>query len=100
MVVVRGVNLYPSLIEEVVRAEPEVAEYRVTLDLRGAMHELTLEIEPAADSRNSLALPARIAGRLHALLNLRVPVRLVSPGELPRFEMKARRWVRLTEGVV
>lgn len=100
MVVVRGVNVYPSLIEEVVRSQKEVAEYRVHLDARGAMMEMALEVEPSAECANPANVPDRLTQALQAVLNLRVPVQLASPGSLPRFEMKARRWVRVTEGVV
>jgi phenylacetate-CoA ligase len=97
MVVVRGVNIYPSLVEEIVRAYPEVAEYRVQLDCRSAMAELSLELEPAANSPGLASLAQRLEQSLQAALNLRVPVILLPPGSLPRFEMKAQRWVRLTE---
>ena len=97
MVVVRGVNVYPSLVEEIVRAYPEVAEYRVQLDCRSAMPELSLEVETAANSPGLASLPRRLEQSFQTALNLRVPVVLVPPGSLPRFEMKAQRWVRVTE---
>jgi phenylacetate-CoA ligase len=97
MVVVRGVNVYPSLVEELVRAHPEVAEYRVQLDCRNAMPELSLEVEAAADSPGVATLPRRLEQSFQTALNLRVPVVLVPAGSLPRFEMKAQRWVRVTE---
>ena len=97
MVVVRGVNVYPSLIEEIVRACPEVAEYRVQLDCRQAMAELSLELEPAADCVAPKSLQQRLEQSFKSALNLRVPVQLLAPGSLPRFEMKSQRWVRVTE---
>ena len=97
MVVVRGVNVYPSLVEAIVRGYPEVAEYRVQLDCRNAMTELSLEVEPVADSPGLASLPQRLEQSFQAALNLRVPVVLLPAGSLPRFEMKAQRWVRVTE---
>jgi phenylacetate-CoA ligase len=97
MVVVRGVNVYPSLIEELVRARPEVAEYRAQLDCRQAMAELTLEVEPEPTRGDPLVLQKELERSLQTALNLRVPVRLLPPGSLPRFEMKAQRWKRVTE---
>ena len=97
MVVVRGVNVYPSVVEEIVRAYPEVAEYRVQLDCRSAMTELSLEVETAANSPGLASLPRRLEQSFQTALNLRVPVVLVPAGSLPRFEMKAQRWVRVTE---
>jgi phenylacetate-CoA ligase len=96
MVIVRGVNVYPSAVEDIVRAFPEVTEYRVQLDCRQAMIELALEVEPA-DSAASSELQRRLEQTFQSSLNLRVPIRLLPPGSLPRFEMKAQRWVRVTE---
>ena len=97
MVVVRGVNVYPGLVEEIVRGFPEVAEYRVEIDLRHSMAEITLEVEPREASAEGAGVRERLERALQTVLNLRVPVRLLTPGSLPRFEMKAQRWTRLTE---
>ena len=96
MIVVRGVNIYPGLIEEIIRGFPEVAEYRVEIDCRQAMAELSLEIEPNGDGVEGSYLQRSVERALQTVLNLRVPVRLLPPGSLPRFEMKAQRWTRLT----
>jgi phenylacetate-CoA ligase len=97
MVVVRGVNVYPSLVEEIVRADPDVAEYRVQLDCRNAMTELSLEVETLATSPGLRSLPRRLEQSLQTALHLRIPVTVLPPGSLPRFEMKAQRWVKLTD---
>ncbi len=97
MVVVRGVNVYPSFVEEIMRSSPEVAEYRVQLDCRNAMIQMSVEVETAPDCVELEALQDRIEHSFQSALHLRVPVRLLAPGTLPRFEMKAMRWVRITE---
>ncbi len=97
MVVVRGVNVYPNLIEEIVRSCPEVAEYRVRLDCRHALAELSLEVEPAPEAAERNALARRLQETIQAALNLRVPVKLLAVGSLPRFEMKARRWLKVSD---
>jgi phenylacetate-CoA ligase len=97
MVVVRGVNVYPSLIEELVRGRPGVAEYRAQLDCRQAMAELLLEVEPEPTHGDPQLLQKELERSLQTALNLRVPIRLLPPGSLPRFEMKAQRWKRVTE---
>ncbi len=97
MVVVRGVNVYPSLIEQIVRAYSEVTEYRVHLDCRGALAELSLQAEIVAQCSNPSSLQRQLEQAFQTALNLRVPVHLLGPGSLPRFEMKANRWVRITE---
>jgi phenylacetate-CoA ligase len=93
MVNVRGVNVYPAAIEAVVRAFPEIAEFRSTVSRSHEMRVLTLEIEPIAGAAASEDLAAAVARRLREALGLNVHVKGVSPGALPRFEMKARRFV-------
>jgi phenylacetate-CoA ligase len=93
MVVVRGVNVYPSLVEEIVRAYPEVTEYRVQFERRSAMIEMSLEFEADLES-STPSLQTRLEHSLQTALNLRVPVHPLPPGSLPRFEMKAQRWIK------
>ena len=95
MVVVRGVNVYPSLVEEIVRSHNGVAEYRVQLDCRQAMIDLSLDVE-TTDTTQGVQLKDRLEHSFKTALNLRVPVQIVPPGSLPRFEMKAQRWVKVT----
>lgn len=87
MIVVRGVNLYPSALEAVVRTVPEIAEYRVLVAQGGTLGEVTLEIEAPAPAA------AQLERALAAAFSLRLPVRCVPEGSLPRSEMKARRWI-------
>jgi len=94
MVIVRSVNLYPAAVEEVLRAFGDVAEYRVEISTPSTMAELTLLLEPAPDCLDPDALGEAVAAALRSAFNLRIPISLVSPGALPRFELKARRWVR------
>jgi phenylacetate-CoA ligase len=94
MVVVRGVNVYPSLVEEIVRACPEICEYRVQLDSRDALAEVSVEIE-APDTDDTNAVAARLAESFQATLNLRVQVKVLPSGSIPRAEMKAQRWNRI-----
>ncbi len=92
MVVVRGVNVYPAAVEEVLRDVGGVAEYRVCVSQKLGLAELTLEVEPEPAAVNGLA--HHIEARLRDALSLRIAVTIVEPGALPRFEMKARRWLR------
>jgi phenylacetate-CoA ligase len=89
MVIVRGVNLYPSAVEEVVRNLPEITEYRVTVHKGAGLAEVSLEIE----SNGAKGLAAHLSSAFESAFSLRIPVREVPGGTLPRFEMKARRWV-------
>ena len=95
MVVVRGINVYPSAVEDVVRAVGGVAEYRVEVHTRRAMPELSLKIEVTPDHPDPAGLAPRLEAAVSSALGLRIAVSTVPFGELPRFEMKARRWVKL-----
>jgi phenylacetate-CoA ligase len=86
MAVVRGVNVFPSAIDEVLHAFPEVVEHRSTVVRRGEMDELVVEVE------DHLAEPGRIAEELRVRLGLRVEVRLAPAMSLPRSEGKSRRF--------
>ncbi len=98
MVNVRGVNVYPAAIEAVVRRFPEIVEFRSTVSRSHEMRSLSLEIEPAPGTEGAEALVAAVGKRLREALGLTVPVRVVAPRTLPRFEMKARRFVVEEEG--
>lgn len=89
MVVVRGVNLYPSAVEAAVRQVPEIDEYRVVIGRRGALLEIELQIESADDRA-----VAHLERALTAAFALRIPVTRVAAHTLPRFELKARRWIK------
>jgi phenylacetate-CoA ligase len=91
MISIRGVNVYPAAIESVVRAFPEIVEFRSTVSRDGALRSLSLEIEAAPDA--APVIQRKLAQRLLDALGLTVPVRIAQPGSLPRFEMKARRFV-------
>ena len=95
MVIVRGVNVYPSAIENILRAAGGVGEYRVEVRSTRALADLRIEVEPAPDCRDDAGLASRLEAALHDTLGLRVAVLAVPRGKLPRFDMKARRWVRL-----
>jgi phenylacetate-CoA ligase len=89
MMIVRGVNVFPSSVEQIVRSFPEVAEYRLTVRKVAEMDELELEIE------DRLGAPERVAHEVRTRLGLRVEVRCAELGSLPRFEGKGRRFVDL-----
>jgi phenylacetate-CoA ligase len=94
MLVVRGVNVYPSAVEEILRANEHVAEYRVHVSQVQALVEMSIQIEPRPECTDTAGLVDRLEQAFQTNLSLRVPVTLVPFGTLPRFEMKARRWVR------
>lgn len=92
MINVRGVNVYPASVEAVVRRFPEVLEFRSAVSRAGAMRALRVEldVDAGADSR---AVAGDVAAALREALGLTVPVDVVESGALPRFEMKASRFI-------
>ena len=94
MVIVRGVNVYPTAVEQIIRSCDGVAEFQVKLATERALTEMRVEIEPAANCRNAGDLAGRVEKAFEIALALRVSVNVVAPGALPRFEMKAKRWVK------
>jgi phenylacetate-CoA ligase len=87
MVVIRGMNVFPSAVEQILRESPGVGEFRITFytDPR-AMDEIKVEVELAQP------LEARaIQARLRQRLGLRVRIVPVKPGILPQQLGKARR---------
>ena len=87
MMIIRGVNIFPASIEQILRSFPEIVEYRMTALKRGSMDELMIEIE------DRLSHPGRVEEELHVRLGLRVKVTSVEMGSLPRFQGKGKRFV-------
>ena len=89
MLIVRGVNLFPSAIEAIVRRFP-VEEFQIEIFRAGELDEVRVlvEVDGGADGA------AHVQDALRAGLGIRMEVAPVGPGSLPRFELKARRVVR------
>lgn len=92
MVVIRGVNVYPTAVEKIIRGFPEVEEFQVIQTTRQSMAELEIGIEAGPNAAPDLA--ERVARELADAFTLRIPVRLVERGSLPRFEFKSKRWIK------
>ncbi len=92
MLIVRGVNLYPSAVDDLVRRFEQVAEYQVCVRTGPGLAELSLQIEPTPDCPDASRLAAGVAEEFKHCFGLRVSVQPVPAGSLPRFEHKARRW--------
>ena len=97
MLVIRGINVFPSQIEHVLRSLPEVGEqFMVYVDRTRHLDEMTIEVEMSragfsGELQDLARVQRKIAGELHNTLGLRTAVKLVEPGSLPRFEGKAKR---------
>ena len=93
MFVIRGENVYPSAIENVIRGIEGLGdEFRIVITREKTMDEMIVQAErsPQADPEILPELKARLAGELKAR-GLRAVVELMEPGTLTRTEFKARR---------
>jgi phenylacetate-CoA ligase len=88
MFTVRGVNLYPSQVEEIVRRHPEIDEFLIELRTVKRMDEVTLHFETATSAPG---LDERLAKELRQALSARIECREVPRGTLPRSELKSKR---------
>ena len=93
MVVIRGVNIYPTAIERIIRNFPEVMDYQVIHTIQDSMDELEIAIE-AVEGKGDDALKGKIELALSNAFTLRIPIKLVEPDSLPKFDFKAHRWVK------
>ena len=101
MLVIRGVNVYPSEVERILLAEPALApDYLLVVDEREpAQHRLVACVERATNGAPGLPSAADIESRLRAALGLSVTVAVLPAGTVPRTEVgKAVRLRRWTEG--
>ena len=99
MLKIRGVNVFPSQIEEVILSFNELGpHYELVLEKDGYFDKLTVRVELAkeTDSFKELEdLTVKVKGRLKVMLGVDVKVTLVSPNTLQRFEGKAKRIIDL-----
>jgi len=98
MLIIRGVNLYPSQVEHVLLGVDGAAgHYRLIVERTGPMDELTLECEPAAGADRE-SLRERVQALLQEHTGLRIEVAVLEPGSVPRSEGKAVRVVDRRSG--
>ncbi len=104
MLIVRGVNIFPSQIEFAVMCFSELAsQYLIVLDRPGALDTFVVKVElsetAAKDPQLDLnALKNNIMQQIHIVTGLSADVEIVKPGELPRTEGKAKRVLDLRQG--
>ncbi|MCU0633172.1 MAG: phenylacetate--CoA ligase [Methanolinea sp.] len=97
MLVIRGINVFPSQIEHVLLRIPEVGnQFMVYVDRINHLDEMTIDVEINRDYfsgelQDLARIQKKVVKELHDTLELRTTVKLVEPGSLPRFEGKAKR---------
>jgi phenylacetate-CoA ligase len=96
MLIIRGVNVYPSQIEAILVGFPDLApHYQLVLERRGALDHLTVEVEGAAAIAGSEDVcrnaAAALRGRVKSGVGITCEVAVKQPGEIPRSQGKAVR---------
>jgi phenylacetate-CoA ligase len=97
MLIIRGVNVFPSQVEEaLLRVEAAAPHYMIEVERPGALDEVTVHVElrPELFSDSMAALNAihdRIVSNIREVTGLHMRVLLVQPNTLPRFEGKSKR---------
>jgi len=93
MFTVRGVNLYPSQVEDLIRRHPKIAEFCIEVGQQRGMEEVTVLCEVQAGDGDDVM--SRLARDLRLALGARIECRQVAAGSLPRSEVKSRRLRRV-----
>lgn len=95
MVVVRGINLFPTQVAALLNGYPELSgEYRIVLEGPGPYHRLPLEAELAPGETGGEGLRQGVAAAIKRHLGVTPELRLVAPMSLPRTAGKTRRVIR------
>ncbi len=94
MVTIRGVNVYPTAIENVIRQFGSVDEFQVTVTTLHEMQHLEVQIE-VVSGNDVEHVRTHVEQAIYQALSLRPTVKVAKPGVLTHFEMKARRFRRL-----
>jgi phenylacetate-CoA ligase len=104
MLIIRGVNVFPSQIEYAVMCFSELAtQYLIVVDRPGALDTFVVKVElsekAAKDPKlDANALKNGIQKQIHIVTGISADVEIVKPGELPRTEGKAKRVLDLRKG--
>jgi len=93
MFTVRGVNLYPSQVEDIVRRYPQVTEFVIEHRRERQMDEVSLVLETSVAGFSA----DRLEADLRQALGVRLGCRIVAAGTLPRSELKSKRIIRISE---
>jgi phenylacetate-CoA ligase len=105
MLVIRGINVFPSQIEHVLLRIPEVgSQFMVYVDRINHLDEMTIDVEInreyfSGELADLSRIQKKVVKELRDTLELRTTVRLVEPGTLPRFEGKAKRVIDRRNGL-
>jgi len=104
MLIIRGVNIYPSAIEDILRSMPEIGvEHRIIVEKEKVLDELSVmsncspkfyeSLDAAKRTEQMAALGEKVANKLRTTFGIRIPVEITPPGTIESTGLKARRVV-------
>ena len=97
MLIIRGINVFPSQVEYTLMAIPEVGQhFQIVVERSGALDDMLVRVELTRESFSDkitdlMKIRQNVEHRLRNALNVTVNVELVEPGSLPRFEGKSKK---------
>ncbi len=97
MIIVRGINVFPSQVESVLMRIPEIGDnYQIIVDRKGPLDVMTVKVEVTESTFSDkiadlMSLSKEVSRQLKSVLNIMAEVELVEPGTIPRSEGKAQR---------
>ena len=94
MLIIRGVNVYPSQVEAVLVGQPKIApHYQLVVEKHGSLDHVTVEVEaePGVLEHAFETIAHGVAHRIKSLIGISTDVRVKKPGEIPRSQGKAVR---------
>jgi phenylacetate-CoA ligase len=97
MLIIRGINVFPSQVEYALMAIPEVGQhFQIIVERKGALDDMLVRVELNRESFSDripalMQVQQKVEHRLRNSLNVNVNVELVEPGSLPRFEGKSKK---------
>lgn len=96
MIIVRGVNLYPGAIDDLIRGVPGISEYEVNIRRVAGMDDLAIKIE-GSDGARVDDLARQVVHLFRTQYSIRVSIEQAPAGSLPRYEFKSRRFKRISQ---
>jgi phenylacetate-CoA ligase len=96
MLIIRGINVYPSQVEAVLVGFPDVApHYQLVVERKGAMDHLTVEVEIAPALSGTMAaydvIGEKVRHHIKSMVGVTTEVVVKQPGDIPRSQGKAVR---------
>ena len=88
--IIRGINVFPSAIENIIRGFSEIGEFSVNIYRKGELDEMEIRVEVNDGDPESVS--AAVESSIRNGLGLRIEAKSVALGTLPRFDLKAKRF--------